>query len=100
MELHPYPDDVMPAVHTVLAYLRGTEPAVPVVEVGHAVWHLAGFALSQFDHHDATVTVVGKADEADLRVALESLDQGLKTAIDWSLLLPILLDLLLRLIKK
>lgn len=94
--MYPYPVEVptKECLDLVIKALRGQ---VDPKESAHAAWVLVGYALSQWDKHPPVVGDVLMS-HADVAHAL-----GLAPspeAIPWSIVLPILLDLLSRLIKR
>lgn len=70
--LHPYPHDPLPAVRCLLDYFRGT--TTELLEVGHAAWHLAGYAYSMADVHPPVIGETrAKLSQAELREQLEQI---------------------------
>lgn len=97
MALYPYPSTVptKEVFDLVIAALKGNPDPKESV---HAIWTVIGFGLSQWDVHPP---VVGAAplDAADA-AALLSTANGAAAAIPWNLLVPVLIELLARLLKR
>lgn len=107
--LHAYPSDPTPAIRTVIDYF--TTGNIPPIEVGHALWHAAGYGLSQVDpHHPVIKTGESLKDlsDADLSRQVKSVceaylaveESGVKTAVDWVLLIKLFLELAGRLLDS
>jgi hypothetical protein len=98
-DLHPWPRDVMPAVHCLLAYYRKTDPDLNLKEVGHAAWHLIGYAGGQVDPHPvlagAALTEKGFVQALE---AIEATDASYG-AVPWALLLQFAMLVLEKLLK-
>lgn len=96
--LYPYPPDFPTAdvLNLIIEAVKGQSPNYK--EAAHAAWHVAGFGLSQWDVH--APPVIGYSDEQAVTM-LEGmkLAQG-AGAIPWNVLLPILLDLVQRFLRK
>jgi hypothetical protein len=93
--LYPYPTEVpvKEVIDLVLLALKGQgDPK----ETSHAVWQLIGFGLSKWDVHSPVVTtqVVGAEETTTILETTATVD------LPWSLILPVLLALLEKLLKK
>lgn len=100
--LYPYPNDPIPAVKLLVSKLRGGD--APPAELGHAAWHLAGYALSQFDPHPV-VTARPPLSDHDAAALLEGnllAKHGGVAAIDvpWDVILSLAIQLLQRWLGK
>jgi hypothetical protein len=95
--LHPYPADFVSPVKVIVNHLRGVE-LVPYVELGHAAWHLAGYALSHVDPHPPVRAADYKGlSDAELADKLEALAVPQAQAVDWAGFLLLALEILRRL---
>lgn len=97
MSLYPLPTELptKEAFDLVIKALRG-EPDLP--ESAHAVWVVAGYALAQWDKHPP---VVGAAPMTSADAAsLLSVADNPQAVIPWTLVLPVLLELLLKILKR
>jgi len=98
--LHPYPESPTPAVQLLVDKLRGED--VPTIELGHAAWHFAGYAMKQFDPHPPIVleSVTDDSSKADFleKYFLSPQEAGTvkETAIPWQLVVQLAIELFLR----
>ncbi len=96
--LYPYPKEIptKECVDLVVKALRGQfDPK----ESAHAVWVLLGFALSQWDKH-SPILGVSNLTHGDAARMLETAVAGELSAVPWSVLIPILLDLIQKILKR
>ncbi len=114
--LYPYPTDPLGAIDAVICYLKGECECT--AELAHAVWHVGGFVLAQFDTcHPTPVLASCLSEDECKKVALSSLEKvkecfktldcdgskGLalddSLAIPWALIFQVLLAILDRFLK-
>ncbi len=102
MTLYPYPTEVptRECIDLVIAALRGTPD---VKESLHAAWAVAGYALAKYDRHPPLKEGSRSYGEADAMFDLGLLAEtgpAKPSAVPWDLLLPVLLRLLEKLLRK
>lgn len=101
MALYAYPPEfpTSDVLNLIIEAVKGH--SLDYKEAAHAAWHVAGFGLSQWDVH--APPVIGDAPVTDEQTVtmLENMKfaQG-AGAIPWNILLPILLDLVQRFLRK
>lgn len=109
-DLHPYPPGIpSDTFQRAIAIFTGS-PIVP--EDAHYLWHIAGYAISQFDTHpmvfrSAAPAFTSKEEAAKALTAAfpdGKIEGGVRSAdpkgFNWLALLPILMTLLQELFKK